>query len=177
MNTTQAIRKGIIVVPNLSDYTYSGNMEDMGVAGRLRTLGGMQRELGNRKKAIKQFEKQLSAAKEDWEKTRLQKLIAKYKKKVKDLTQEIAKKKDRKAGRKRLGKRIKTRVGIFSGPFSTYDLIDYDEGLSGAGAYWSRYRSWWSEQNPVVQIAVPGLFLLGSFKLVQALTKKGKGKK
>lgn len=112
MSTARAIRQGMIVVPNVSDYNYLGS-------------------LGN-----------LSGA-----------------------------------GRKRLGKRRKTRVRSFSGAFRPYALIDYDEGLSGVGAYWSQYTAWWSQQNRVMQIAVPGLFLLGSVKLVQALSKKAKGKK
>ena len=57
--------------------------------------------------------------------------------------------------------RFKARTGVYSG-IGQYYHDSHD--LSGLGDYWNQYTDWWSQQNRLVQIAVPSLFLLAAVK-------------
>jgi len=180
MSSTSAIRKGMILSPSVYDYNYNYNyaaMGNFGAAGRIRTLSSMKTELSNRKKALAKFQTQLKSASNQTERKNINHSIKKYKRKISALNKSISAKSKRKGRRKRWGSRQKSRFSLYSGLPETYEMIDYDEDLSGPMEYWSQYKSWWVQQNPVVQIAVPSLFLIASFKVFKALTKKKKGRK
>lgn len=158
----QVIRKGMMVVPNASDYGAAD--EAKGVSDRLRTKAGMQREIDNRKAAVQTLEAQLKVAKGS-ERAKIKELIKKYNKKIKALEKGLKAKTVRQDRRKRFWERTKLRVGVYSGPFGAAET-------AASPNLWEQYTDWWKEQNLLVQIAVPSLFLLGSYKAVKAVRGK-----
>jgi len=38
-------------------------------------------------------------------------------------------------------------------------------------SYWQQYTGWWSQQNRVVQVATPALFLFAAYKILPKVLK------